>query len=409
MGRLVSCFYLSVPGLSCDFSTSHFTTKLIVGNGKTISIKATMHALSRLPSPIPTLYVHSLSSYGGPEYSISSIFHKARQYAPCYLIFEDLDSIVTDSVRSYFLNEVDGLESNNGILMIGSTNHLERLDPGISKRPSRFDRKYFFPNPDEAQRVEYCRFWRKKLDGSEDVEFPQVLNKAIAGITEGFSFAYMQEAFVASLLSIASQDGEKEDAQDEVENGPDGSKEDTDTILRDKFAAARENVYDESTVRHSHRSTRSIYSLQGGQLQKIDRSDPDATAQVKSITKYIHKADVLAAVASVNSTYDSLISHFGAREDGREEHLRNFLNDYNYELRPPRNTGMARLDALKARFRYLLTLVGIEWTEREWADARRVEEKGKADGEHMDLERYMLWRQMKKQVEILRRELKGEE
>ena len=60
------------------------------------------------------------------------IFAKARQFAPCYLIFEDLDSLVTDSVRSYFLNEIDGLKSNDGIFIVGSTNHLERLDPGIS-------------------------------------------------------------------------------------------------------------------------------------------------------------------------------------------------------------------------------------------------------------------------------------
>lgn len=60
------------------------------------------------------------------------IFAKARQYAPCYLIFEDLDSLVTDGVRSYFLNEIDGLKSNDGIFIVGSTNHLERLDPGLS-------------------------------------------------------------------------------------------------------------------------------------------------------------------------------------------------------------------------------------------------------------------------------------
>jgi AAA+ superfamily predicted ATPase len=35
-------------------------------------------------------------------------------------------------VRSYFLNEIDGLQSNDGIFIVGSTNHLERLDPGIS-------------------------------------------------------------------------------------------------------------------------------------------------------------------------------------------------------------------------------------------------------------------------------------
>ncbi|KAL8940264.1 MAG: hypothetical protein Q9211_002362 [Gyalolechia sp. 1 TL-2023] len=193
------------------------------GNGKTISIKAMMHTLYHLPSPVPTLYVRSLSAFGGPEYALSSIFNQARKQAPCLLVFEDLDSIVTDSVRSYFLNEVDGLESNDGILMVGSTNHLERLDKGIKNRPSRFDRKYLFPEPGMKERVAYCEFWRNKLglegEGNADaaVEFPEVLCKAIAGITDGFSFAYIQEAFVASLLAIAANQDEDDDVEDAEE------------------------------------------------------------------------------------------------------------------------------------------------------------------------------------------------
>ncbi len=84
-----------------------------------------MKSLSTRQDPLPTLYVKSLVSYGGPEYSIRQIFLKARAEAPCLLVFEDLDSLVTDQVRSYFLNEVDGLERNDGILMIGSTNHCK--------------------------------------------------------------------------------------------------------------------------------------------------------------------------------------------------------------------------------------------------------------------------------------------
>ncbi|GAB7338409.1 hypothetical protein MBLNU457_4702t1 [Dothideomycetes sp. NU457] len=161
------------------------------GNGKTISIKAMMHALYERKDPVPTLYVRSL----------------ARRYAPCYLVFEDLDTIITPKVRSYFFNEVDGLRSNDGIFMIGSTNHLDQLDPGISKRPSRFDRKYLFPDPDREQRRQYAAFWQRKLEDNKDIEFPDKLCDAIAGITDGFSFAYMQEAFVASLLAIAGQKG----------------------------------------------------------------------------------------------------------------------------------------------------------------------------------------------------------
>lgn len=178
------------------------------GNGKTISLKAMMHSLDSRPDPIPTLYVRSLTSYNGPEYAISQIFGKARQQAPCFLVFEDLDSLITDKVRSYFLNEVDGLENHDGILMVGSTNHLERLDPGISKRPSRFDRKFLFSNPNMDERIQYCEFWRGKLADNENIEFPASMKQAIASITDGFSFAYIQEAFVAALLAIANGDAD---------------------------------------------------------------------------------------------------------------------------------------------------------------------------------------------------------
>lgn len=191
------------------------------GNGKTISIKAMMHQLYQRPDPIPTLYVKSLNSFGGGEYSINSIFTRARREAPCYLIFEDLDSIVTDDLRSYFLNAIDGIQRNDGILMVGSTNHLDRLDPGIAKRPSRFDRKYFFPNPNEEERAAYMRFWQDKLRGLDSVDFPDEICPAAAKITRGFSFAYLQEAMVASLLQIARRDKGGNDGDDDDDS--DGS------------------------------------------------------------------------------------------------------------------------------------------------------------------------------------------
>ncbi|KAK5171753.1 uncharacterized protein LTR77_003389 [Saxophila tyrrhenica] len=174
-------------------------------NGKTVSIKAMMHTLYNRKQPVPTLYVKTLASFAGPEYSIDQIFKRARREAPCYLIFEDLDSVVTDEVRSYFLNAVDGIQKNDGILMVGSTNHLDRLDPGIAKRPSRFDRKYLFNNPTEAERVLYMQYWQRKLSDNDEIEFPDKICDAVAKITGGFSFAYLQEAMVASLLALARE------------------------------------------------------------------------------------------------------------------------------------------------------------------------------------------------------------
>tara|TARA_R110002060_G_scaffold74706_5_gene84097 strand:+ start:1937 stop:2764 length:828 start_codon:yes stop_codon:yes gene_type:complete len=139
--------------------------------------------------------------------------------SPCLLVLEDIDTIVTSQTRSYFFNEVDGLENNDGIMMVASTNHMDRLDPGLSKRPSRFDRKYLFPLPSKEERVQYVQFWREKLrgkgkSGKVDVEFPGRLVVPMAEIMHGFSFAYMQEAFVGSLLDIAH----KHDDEDEDEN-----------------------------------------------------------------------------------------------------------------------------------------------------------------------------------------------
>jgi transitional endoplasmic reticulum ATPase len=177
----------------------------VPGNGKTVSIKALMSSLySRDDHAIPSLYIKSFqTNCQTQQYAIRSIFTKARRMSPCLLIFEDLDSLVGDDIRSYFLNEVDGLESNDGILMIGSTNHLDKLDPAISKRPSRFDRKYHFKLPGIAERKGYAQYWRTKLLKNETVEFPEEVTDIIAQLTEGFSFAYMKELFVMALLSLA--------------------------------------------------------------------------------------------------------------------------------------------------------------------------------------------------------------
>lgn len=171
-----------------------------------------MHTLSVRENPIVCLYVKAIHY----TFDISSIFRVARQMAPCLLILEDIDTLLTEQLRSYFFNEVDGLENNDGIMMIATTNHLDKLDGGLAKRPSRFDRKYKFPIPDRDERILYCDYWRGKLQYNRDIEFPEKLSAAIADITQDFTFAYLKEAFVAALLVIAGQDEESGD-EDEVD------------------------------------------------------------------------------------------------------------------------------------------------------------------------------------------------
>ena len=189
------------------------------GNGKTISIRALMHTLYDRKDPIPTLYVRDAPF----TYDIGAVFRQARALAPCMLVLEDIETIVTQETRSYFFNEMDGLENNDGLFVVASTNFLDRLDPGLSKRPSRFDRKYNFPLPSEHERTLCCEFWRRKLKSNKSIEFPEKLCPAMAHITSGFSFAFLQECFVATLLVLARErdeaatrafDGENEDLED---------------------------------------------------------------------------------------------------------------------------------------------------------------------------------------------------
>jgi len=52
----------------------------------------------------------------------------------------------------------------------------------------------------------YAQFWQTKLKDNKEVGFPDRVCEAVSSITDGFSFAYMQEAFVASLLALAVSD-----------------------------------------------------------------------------------------------------------------------------------------------------------------------------------------------------------
>lgn len=115
--------------------------------------------------------------------------------------------------------------------MVASTNHLDKLDAGLSSRPSRFDRKYLFPLPSEQERDLYCQFWRAKLKARNvEIEFPKKICPAVAIITDGFSFAYLQEAFVASLLAIA---GKRSETGNDEMKAVGGGEDDGDKDLND--------------------------------------------------------------------------------------------------------------------------------------------------------------------------------
>lgn len=203
------------------------------------------------------------------------------------LILEDIDTIVTPGSRSYFFNEVDGLENNDGIFMVASTNHLDQLDPGLSSRPSRFDRKYLFPLPSEEERVLYCKYWREKLKNKPSIQFPRRLCLAIAGITQDFSFAYLKEAFVATLLTIAGHRSEES-----VRGGGDDNDDDLDDFelwreMKKQVKALREDM-DNRTTETASNLPYTIESARGSRPVPLSPSAMIQQARDKDVVPANH-------------------------------------------------------------------------------------------------------------------------
>ena len=165
------------------------------GNGKTHCVRALVKELG-----VSSLYVQSLRHpYQTAEQMWQQVFKRARGLRPCVLVLEDLDSLVTPENRSFFLNQLDGFEQNHGLIVLATTNYPERIDAAIINRPSRFDRKYHFSLPTYAERLDYLESWQQRL--SEEVGWDQDDLPSVATLTEGFSFAYLKELVISTVMS----------------------------------------------------------------------------------------------------------------------------------------------------------------------------------------------------------------
>lgn len=171
------------------------------GNGKTHTLKALVNQLGK-----PCLYVRSFKSDDGTEQeNIAEVFKRARMTTPSIVVLEDLDSMIDNKNRSFFLNELDGFQTNTGMIVLATTNHPGRLDPSILDRPSRFDRKYYFELPGRQERFAYIARWNEELQ--PELRLTEAAAERIVSETEGFSFAYLKELFVAAMVQWMSNGG----------------------------------------------------------------------------------------------------------------------------------------------------------------------------------------------------------
>ena len=123
---------------------------------------------------------------GESEKGVREMFKKARQTAPTIILFDEIDAIaprrgmnsgshVTETVVNQLLTELDGIEPLENVVVIGSTNRPDIIDPSML-RPGRFDRLLLVPTPDKDARREIFKIHTKGMP-LKDVDIEELTNK----------------------------------------------------------------------------------------------------------------------------------------------------------------------------------------------------------------------------------------
>ncbi|HXA77568.1 MAG TPA: ATP-dependent zinc metalloprotease FtsH [Candidatus Acidoferrales bacterium] len=129
---------------------------------------------------------------------VRDLFEQGKKNAPCIIFIDEIDAVgrhrgaglggghdEREQTLNALLVEMDGFESNEGVILIAATNRPDVLDPALL-RPGRFDRRVVVPRPDVRGREEILRVHTRKVPLSEDVDL-----SVIARGTPGFSGADM--------------------------------------------------------------------------------------------------------------------------------------------------------------------------------------------------------------------------
>jgi SpoVK/Ycf46/Vps4 family AAA+-type ATPase len=164
------------------------------GNGKTTLIKAIANYIKE-----PAVYWQVNENTG--SHSIEQVFKHVKSIAPTLLVIEDIDSI-PESMRSMFLNYLDGAQNNEGVFIVGTTNYPDKIDPALMNRAGRFDRAYEIKLPSEEARYSYLiRIGMGNLVESDEV-------KLAASLMDGFSMSILNELYTLTALEHYYNGGE---------------------------------------------------------------------------------------------------------------------------------------------------------------------------------------------------------
>lgn len=152
---------------------------------------------------------------------VRDLFDQAKKNSPCIVFIDEIDAVgrqrgaglggghdEREQTLNQLLVEMDGFESNEGIIVLAATNRPDVLDPALL-RPGRFDRQIVVPLPDVKGRHEILKVHTRKVPLAEDVDLEK-----IARGTPGFSGADLANLVNEAALIAARRNSEKVQMQD---------------------------------------------------------------------------------------------------------------------------------------------------------------------------------------------------
>ncbi|TCZ63677.1 ATP-dependent zinc metalloprotease FtsH [Roseicella aquatilis] len=158
---------------------------------------------------------------------VRDMFEQGKKNAPCIIFIDEIDAVgrhrgaglgggndEREQTLNQMLVEMDGFESNEGVILIAATNRPDVLDPALL-RPGRFDRQVVVPNPDVMGREKILRVHMRKVPLASDVD-----PKVIARGTPGFSGADLANLVNEAAL-LAARTGRRTVGMHEFEQAKD--------------------------------------------------------------------------------------------------------------------------------------------------------------------------------------------